>query len=66
MNWHLILQWLNFGMGAVVLGLLAKENNCAKNLQDGFFSAGYLLLILLAIMIVVNAAIAVNRCRRKR
>jgi hypothetical protein len=22
MNWHVILQWLNFGMGAVVLGLL--------------------------------------------
>lgn len=54
MNSLLILRWLNLGFGSVALGLMARDNGCAKNMQDGFFRAGTMLLVVLSLMIVVQ------------
>jgi len=66
MQWLSMLMTMNMGLALVCLGLLARTNECQRNLEQAFFGVGYLILFVTCIMFCAAAFSSVLTWRRAR
>lgn len=66
MRWLCALLLLNLGLVLVCFGLMAQQNQCAKNLEDAFLKTGAVVLVVAAAVVVMLEALSVTSLLRRR
>lgn len=66
MQWLSVLTTLNMGFAFVCFGLLARANECQRNLEQTFFGAGYSILFITCMMFCVAVFTIIVRWTRNR
>ena len=66
MQWLSILTTLNMSLSLVCFGLLARTNECRRNLEQAFFGAGSIILFITCMMFCAAAFTVITTWKPNR
>jgi Ca2+/Na+ antiporter len=60
------MTMLNIGLTLICIGLMARANECQKNMEDSFFMVDHLTMAASVIMLIIAAISSIVKSWKKR